>query len=191
MPARLVVLASGTGTLLQSLIEAASAGTLDARIVAVGSDDPSAMALDRARDVGIPVFTLVPTDFPDRAAWNDALTTQVAAYEPSWVVCAGFMRILGPAFVTRFRGRIVNTHPALLPSFPGAHAVRDAVAHGVKVTGCTVHLVDDGVDTGPILAQRALAIHPGEDEADLHERIKELERPLLVQTLALLIGEDE
>ena len=191
MPARLVVLASGTGTLLQSLIEAVGTGALDAQIVAVGSDDASAMALDRARDAGIPVFTMVPADFPDRTAWNAALTERVAASEPSWVVCAGFMRILGPAFVTRFRGRIVNTHPALLPSFPGAHAVRDTLTHGVKVTGCTVHLVDDGVDTGPILAQRALPIHPGEDQAALHERIKELERPLLVETLALLIGEDE
>jgi phosphoribosylglycinamide formyltransferase-1 len=159
--------------------------------VAVGSDDASAMALDRARDAGIPVFSLAPAEFPDRAAWNEALTEMVASFEPDWVVCAGFMRILGPAFVAEFRGRIVNTHPALLPSFPGAHAVRDALAHGVKVTGCTVHLVDDGVDTGPILAQRALAIGPDENEADLHERIKELERPLLVQTLALLIGEDE
>jgi phosphoribosylglycinamide formyltransferase 1 len=189
--ARLVVLASGTGTLLQSLIDAIAGHGLDAQLVAVGSDDASAMALDRARDAGIPVFSLAPAEFPDRAAWNEALTEMVASFEPDWVVCAGFMRILGPAFVAEFRGRIVNTHPALLPSFPGAHAVRDALAHGVKVTGCTVHLVDDGVDTGPILAQRALAIGPDENEADLHERIKELERPLLVQTLALLIGEDE
>ena len=191
MPARLVVLASGTGTLLQSVIDAIASGSLDARIVAVGSDDAAAAALDRARAAGIPEFTEVPAAYPDRAAWNDALTERVAAYDPDWVVCAGFMRILGPGFVAAFRGRIVNTHPALLPSFPGTHAVRDAMAHGVKVTGCTVHLVDDGVDTGPILAQQALTIAPGEDEAALHERIKEMERPLLVRTLAQLIGDNE
>lgn len=191
MPARLVVLASGTGTLLQSLIDATASGTLDARLVAVGSDDPTAMALQRAQSAGIDTFTTVPSDHPDRDAWNRALTARVTDLHPDWVVCAGFMRILGPGFVAAFPGRIVNTHPALLPSFPGAHAVRDALAHGVKVTGCTVHLVDDGVDTGPILAQRALAIVPGEDEATLHERIKELERRQLVQTLAQLIGENE
>ena len=191
MPARLVVLASGAGTLLQSLIAATQSGSLDAEVVAVGSDDPTAQALARARASGIPTFSVALVDHPSREAWNDALAEQVASFSPDWIVSAGFMRILGPGFVDAFRGRIVNTHPALLPSFPGAHAVRDALAHGVKVTGCTVHLVDDGVDTGPILAQRALAILPGEDEAALHERIKELERPLLAQTLAQLIGENE
>jgi len=191
VPARLVVLASGTGTLLQSLIDAIASGALNARLVGVGSDDPAAMALSRAREAGVPAFTIVPADHADRAAWNRALTAHVVDLHPDWVVCAGFMRILGPDFVAAFPGRIVNTHPALLPSFPGAHAVRDALAHGVKVTGCTVHLVDDGVDTGPILAQRALAVVPGEDEATLHERIKELERQQLVQTLAELIGENE
>jgi phosphoribosylglycinamide formyltransferase-1 len=191
VPARLVVLASGAGTLLQSLIAATQSGSLDAEVVAVGSDDPTAQALARARASGIPTFSVALVDHPSREAWNDALAEQVASFSPDWIVSAGFMRILGPGFVDAFRGRIVNTHPALLPSFPGAHAVRDALAHGVKVTGCTVHLVDDGVDTGPILAQRALAILPGEDEAALHERIKELERPLLAQTLAQLIGENE
>ena len=114
------------------------------------------------------------------------LADAVAAHDPDWVVCAGFMRILGPAFVSRFAGRIVNTHPALLPSFPGAHGVRDALAYGVKVTGCTVHLVDDGVDTGPVLAQAAVSVEPDDDEATLHERIKTVERGLLVETVSAL-----
>lgn len=190
MSARLVVLASGSGTLLQALIDATASGDLDARIVAVGSDVPAVAALDRAALAGIPCFVEEPSAHADRAAWNDALTARVAALDPDWVVSAGFMRILGAAFVDAFPGRIINTHPALLPAFPGAHAVRDALAYGVTVTGCTVHLVDHGVDTGPILAQRAVAILPGEDESALHERIKEVERPLLVETLARLIGEN-
>lgn len=189
MPARLVVLASGSGTLLQSLIDATASGKLAAQIVAVGSDAPGVLALSRADDAGIPVFVQEPMAYATRADWNEALTERVAGFAPDWVVSAGFMRILGPVFVDTFDGRIVNTHPALLPSFPGAHAVRDALAAGVTVTGCTVHLVDHGVDTGPILAQRALDILPGESEADLHERIKQIERPLLVETLATLIGE--
>jgi phosphoribosylglycinamide formyltransferase-1 len=186
--ARLVVLASGSGTLLQSLIDAVASGQLDASIVAVGSDVPDATALERAQRAGIPTFVEQPSDFADRAGWNAALTARVRAAEPDWVVSAGFMRILGPDFVDSFPGRIINTHPALLPSFAGAHGVRDALAHGVKVTGCTVHLVDHGVDTGPILAQRAVDVLPDDDEASLHERIKEIERPLLVDTLAALIG---
>jgi phosphoribosylglycinamide formyltransferase-1 len=186
--ARLVVLASGSGTLLQSLIDAVASRRLDASIVAVGSDVPDATALERAQRAGIPTFVEQPSDFADRAGWNAALTARVRAAEPDWVVSAGFMRILGPDFVDSFPGRIINTHPALLPSFAGAHGVRDALAHGVKVTGCTVHLVDHGVDTGPILAQRAVDVLPDDDEASLHERIKEIERPLLVDTLAALIG---
>jgi phosphoribosylglycinamide formyltransferase 1 len=146
------------------------------------------MALVRAEGSGIPTFVEVPADYPDRAAWDSAMTSQVRAFDPDWIVSAGFMRILGPGFVDAYAGRIVNTHPALLPSFPGAHAVRDALAHGVQVTGCTVHLVDHGVDTGPILAQRAVDVRPGDDETTLHERIKQVERPLLVETLARLIG---
>jgi phosphoribosylglycinamide formyltransferase-1 len=146
-------------------------------------------ALARAEDADIPVFVQEPMAYADRADWNLALTERTIGFAPDWVVSAGFMRILGPVFVDAFAGRIINTHPALLPAFPGAHAVRDALAHGVKVTGCTVHLVDHGVDTGPILAQRAVEILPHEDEANLHERIKAVERPLLVETLARLIGE--
>ena len=190
MPARIVVLASGSGTLLQALIDAVSAGRLDLDIVAVGSDVPGVMALTRAEDAGIEVFVQEPMAYANREDWNIALTERVTGFAPDWVVSAGFMRILGPVFVDAFPGRILNTHPALLPSFPGAHAVRDALSHGVKVTGCTVHLVDHGVDTGPIIAQRAVEVLPDDDEASLHERIKVIERELLVQTLADLTGGD-
>ena len=190
MPARLVVLASGSGTLLQSLIDAIAQGRLAAGIAAVGSDTPGVGALARAEDAGIPVFVQEPRAYATRDDWNLALTERVTGFEPDWVVSAGFMRILGPGFVDAFPGRILNTHPALLPAFPGAHGVRDALAYGVKVTGCTVHLVDHGVDTGPILAQRPVAVLPGDDEAALHERIKVVERTLLVETLATLIGGD-
>jgi phosphoribosylglycinamide formyltransferase-1 len=187
--ARLVVLASGSGTLLQSLLDACATGDLPAAVVLVGSDVTDCPALGRAAAAGVASFACTPGDFETREAWNASLAATVGAADPDWVVSAGFMRILGPAFVERFDGRILNTHPALLPSFPGAHAVRDALAHGVKVTGCTVHLVDHGVDTGPILAQRAVAVLPGDNEAALHERIKETERRLLVDTLSTLIGE--
>jgi len=185
---RIVVLASGSGTLLQALIDAVQSEALDVAIAAVGSDVPGVMALTRAEDAGIPVFVQEPMAYATRDDWNAALTERVASFAPDWVVSAGFMRILGPEFVDAFAGRILNTHPALLPSFPGAHAVRDALAHGVKVTGCTVHLVDHGVDTGPIIAQRAVQVLPDDDEATLHERIKIVERELLVQTLAALTG---
>ena len=188
MAARIVVLASGSGTLLQALIDAARSDALDVDITAVGSDVPGVLALSRAEDAGIPVFVQEPMAYATRDDWNAALTERVASFAPDWVVSAGFMRILGPEFVDTFAGRILNTHPALLPSFPGAHAVRDALAHGVKVTGCTVHLVDHGVDTGPIIAQRAVEVLPDDDEASLHERIKVVERELLVQTLAALTG---
>lgn len=191
MSTRVVVLASGSGTLLQSLIDAAADGRLAADIVAVGSDVPGIMALTRAEQAGIPVFVERPADHPDRPAWDAALLTRLRDVDPDWVVSAGFMRILGASVVDAFPGRIVNTHPALLPAFAGAHGVRDALRYGVKVTGCTVHIVDHGVDTGPILAQRAVEVLPGDDEASLHERIKEVERTLLVETLAQLIGENQ
>ena len=182
--ARLVVLVSGSGSNLQALLQAATDPRFPAAVVAVGADVADSCALVRATAAEIPAFVVAPGDHADRAAWNDALADAVAAHEPDWVVCAGFMRILGPAFVQRFAGRIVNTHPALLPSFPGAHGVRDALASGVKVSGCTVHLVDDGVDTGPILAQVSVAVRPDDDETSLHERIKTVERKLLVETVA-------
>lgn len=183
---RLVVLVSGSGSNLQALLDAAEDPRYPAEVVAVGADVPDAYGLERAAGAGVTSFVVEPKAYADRAAWTAALADAVAAHEPDWVVCAGFMRILGPAFVQRFAGRIVNTHPALLPSFPGAHGVRDALAYGVKVTGCTVHLVDEGVDTGPVLAQAAVAVEPDDDEASLHERIKTVERELLVETVAAL-----
>lgn len=182
-PATVVVLASGTGSLLRALLDAASAPGYPAAIVAVGVDRECA-ATGHADAAGIPHFRVALPDFPDRAAWDAALTAAVAAHEPDLVVSAGFMKILGPAFLERFGGRIINTHPALLPAFPGAHGVRDALAYGVKVTGSTVHLVDAGVDTGPILAQEPVPVWPGDDESTLHERIKVVERRLLADVVA-------
>ncbi|MGI4895202.1 MAG: phosphoribosylglycinamide formyltransferase [Janthinobacterium lividum] len=183
MPARVLVLASGSGSTLQALLDADAAGFV---VVAVGSDKPGAAALDRARCAGVETFTVVPGEHPDRVAWDSALAAAVAGFAPDLVVLAGFMRIVGAPLLDAFAGRIVNTHPALLPSFPGAHAVRDALAHGVSITGCTVHLVDAGVDTGPILDQAAVRVLPGDDEASLHERIKDHERELLVDVVGRL-----
>ncbi len=183
-PARLVVLASGTGSLLSSLLEAA-AGDYPGRVVAVGADR-ACPALDVAAAASIPSFQVRLGDHPDRAAWDRALTEAVAQHAPDLVVSAGFMKIFGQQFLSRFEGRIVNTHPALLPAFPGAHAVPDAIDYGVRVTGCTVHLVDSGVDTGPILAQEAVAVYEDDTAETLHERIKDVERRLLVDVLAAL-----
>jgi formyltetrahydrofolate-dependent phosphoribosylglycinamide formyltransferase len=181
---RIVVLVSGSGTLLQAILDAKPAD-----VVAVGADRGGIEGLARAERAGVPAFVVRLADHPDRAAWDAALTEAVVAHEPDLVVSAGFMKILGPAFLDRFAGRVLNTHPALLPAFPGTHAVADALAYGVKVTGCTVHLVDAGVDTGPILAQEAVAVRPGEDEAALHERIKVVERRLLVDVIARISRE--
>jgi phosphoribosylglycinamide formyltransferase-1 len=183
---RLVVLVSGSGTNLQALLDASDDPTYPAEVVAVGADNPGAFGLVRAADAGLATFVVAPAEHVDRAAWDAALVAAIIEHEPDWVVCAGFMRILGPAVVERFHGRVVNTHPALLPSFPGAHGVRDALAYGVTVTGCTVHLVDEGVDTGPVLAQRAIEVAPDDDESSLHDRIKTVERALLVETVAAL-----
>jgi phosphoribosylglycinamide formyltransferase-1 len=183
-PARLVVLASGTGSLLQSLLDAA-VGDYPARVVAVGVDR-SCPAEQIAAAAGIPSYRVAVGDYPDRPAWDDAVADATGRHAPDLIVSAGFMKILGPVFLARFPGRVINTHPALLPAFPGAHAVPEALAYGVKVTGCTVHLVDAGVDTGPILAQRAVEVLDGDDEASLHERIKVVERRLLVEVLAVL-----
>jgi formyltetrahydrofolate-dependent phosphoribosylglycinamide formyltransferase len=185
-PASVVVLVSGSGTLLQALLDAAARPGYPAKIGAVGADRAGIEGLARADRAGVATFVVRIGDHPDRAAWDAALTEAVAAYAPDLVVSAGFMKILGPAFLERFAGRVLNTHPALLPAFPGAHAVADAVAYGVKVTGCTVHLVDAGVDTGPIVAQRAVSVAPGEDVDTLHERIKVVERALLVDVVARL-----
>ncbi|WP_343602738.1 phosphoribosylglycinamide formyltransferase [Mycobacterium sp.] len=181
-PARVVVLASGSGSLLAALLDAA-VGDYPARVVAVGADrDCRAAAVAAA--AAVPAFTVRLADHPGRDAWDAALTAATAAHTPDLVVSAGFMKILGRQFLSNFAGRIVNTHPALLPAFPGAHGVAEALAHGVKITGCTVHLVDAGTDTGPILAQRAVPVFDDDDEATLHERIKVVERRLLVDVVA-------
>lgn len=187
-PARLVVLVSGSGTNLQALLDAIGddPGGYGARIVAVGADRDGTGGLERAERAGIPTFVCKLKDHATRAEWDGALAAAVAEHRPDLVVSAGFMKIVGPAFLAAFGGRFVNTHPALLPSFPGAHGVRDALAYGVKVTGCTVHFVDDGVDTGPIIAQGVVEVaeeDTPEGEAALHERIKEVERSLLVEAV--------
>jgi phosphoribosylglycinamide formyltransferase-1 len=183
-PVGIVVLVSGSGTLLQALLDASADPACGVRIVAVGADRDDIEGLRRAERAGIETFVCRVRDFPDRVAWDDALAAEIASRAPDFVVTAGFMKILGPATL---RDRtILNTHPALLPSFPGAHAVRDALAHGVKVTGTTAHLVDAGVDTGPILAQRAVEVRDGDTEESLHERIKVQERELLVELVGAL-----
>ena len=186
IPTRVVVLVSGTGTLLQALLDAAGPD-YPALVVAVGADRAGAAALRRAADRDLPTFVVELACHPDRASWDAALTEAVVAHQPDLVVTAGFMKILGPAFLDRFGGRIVNTHPALLPAFPGPHPVADALAYGVQVTGATMHLVDAGVDTGPILAQRAVEVLPGDTEQRLHERIKVVERRMLVEVVAELV----
>jgi phosphoribosylglycinamide formyltransferase-1 len=178
----LVVLASGTGSLLASLLDAAT-GDYPARVVAVGVDR-DCRAVEIATEASLPTFTVRLADHPDRAAWDAALTAAVAAHTPDLIVSAGFMKILGPQFLTQFCGRTLNTHPTLLPAFPGAHGVAEALAYGVKVTGCTVHLVDAGTDTGPILAQQPIPVLDDDDEQTLHERIKVTERRLLVDVVA-------
>ncbi len=183
-PAAAVVLVSGSGTLLQALIDASLDPAYGVRIAAVGADREDIEGLRRADRAGIETFVCRVRDFPDRGAWDEALAAEIASRAPDFVVTAGFMKILGPATL---RDRtILNTHPALLPSFPGAHAVRDALAHGVRVTGTTAHLVDAGIDTGPILAQRAVEVRDDDTEETLHERIKVQERALLVDLVGAL-----
>ncbi|MEI4272380.1 phosphoribosylglycinamide formyltransferase [Klenkia sp. LSe6-5] len=181
-PARVVVLLSGAGSLCAALL-AADAPSFD--VVAVGADR-RAPGLVAARERAVPTFVVPLGDHPDRAAWDTALAAEIAVHRPDWVVSAGFMKLFGPAVLAAFGGRLLNTHPALLPAFPGAHAVRDALAAGVTTTGATVHLVDAGVDTGPVVAQVPVPVLPGDDEARLHERIKTVERALLVDTLVSL-----
>jgi formyltetrahydrofolate-dependent phosphoribosylglycinamide formyltransferase len=168
---------------LQALIDATAGSDYPVRVVAVGADRLGVEGLARAERATIPNFTVSLANHPDRESWDVALADAVAAYRPDLVVSAGFRKILGPAFLAAFGGRILNTHPALLPSFPGAHPVADALNHGVKVTGATVHLVDEGVDTGPIVAQHAVDVEPGDTVETLHERIKVAERRMLVEVV--------
>jgi phosphoribosylglycinamide formyltransferase 1 len=187
MSARLVVLVSGAGTNLQALLDACADPGYGAQVVAVGADRGGAPALDRAGRAGVPSFVHRVTDYPDRADWDQALTASCAGAQPDLIVLAGFMKLVGKDFLATFGGRVINTHPALLPAFPGMHGVRDALEHGVKLAGCTVFLVDAGTDTGPVLAQAAVPVLDDDDEATLHERIKVTERGLLVETVGRMV----
>ena len=176
---RLVILASGSGTLAQAIFDA----HLEADIVAVISDQPDAAVLDRSHKAHIETFTIPMLS--DRTEWDRELETLIAALKPDLVVSAGFMRILSERITSRFK--IINSHPALLPLYPGAHAVRDALAAGATETGTTIHWVDAGVDTGQVIAQERVEILPGDTEESLHERIKIVERGLIVATIAALL----
>jgi phosphoribosylglycinamide formyltransferase-1 len=177
---RLVVLISGTGTLLQALIDAAADPRFGAVVVAVGSDRPGVEGLARAERAGIPTFVHRLVKGTDRTDWDRGLTAAVAAYQPDLVVSAGFLKLVGPDFLAAFGGRMINTHPALLPAFPGIHGPRDAIAYGVQVSGATVFLVDSGVDTGVILAQEPVRVADDDTVETLHEKIKIVERRLLL-----------
>lgn len=181
MTYRVLVLVSGSGTLFQALADHL-VGRRDVELVAVGSDR-ECEGLDRARALNLPTFALPLAKGADRSQWDAELTELVASYRPDLVVSAGFMKLLGAHFLARFAGRTINTHPALLPSFPGMHGARDALEHGVRVTGATVFLVDDGVDTGRILAQGAVSVEDDDTVESLHERIKIVERRLLVEVV--------
>jgi phosphoribosylglycinamide formyltransferase 1 len=183
----LLVLVSGTGSILQALLDACAADGYGATIVAVGADRDGTGGAARAEAAGIPTFVRRVADFPDRAGWDQALTAACAGYEPDLIVAAGFLKLVGADFLATFGGRMINTHPALLPSFPGLRSVRDALAHGVTVTGCSVILVDAGVDSGPILGQQAVPVLADDDEASLHERIKVAERSLVVDTIGRMV----
>jgi phosphoribosylglycinamide formyltransferase-1 len=183
----IVVLVSGSGTNLQALVDASADPSYGLRIAAVGADRGDIEGLARARRAGIPTFVCRVADFATRADWDDALASQVAAYSPRLVVLAGFMKMTGEAFLRQFGGRTVNTHPALLPSFPGVHGPQDALDYGVKLTGCTLLVVDAGIDTGPIVAQRAVEVHDDDTVEILHERIKTAERQMLVDYVGRMV----
>ena len=178
---------SGTGTNLQALLDACADPSYGARVVAVGADRKDIEGLARAERAGVPTFVLRVPDYPSREDWDNALADAVGEHAPDLVVLAGFMKLVGPAFLQRFGDRTVNTHPALSPSFPGMHGPRDALAYGVKVTGCTLFIVDDGVDTGPIVAQRVVEVLDDDDETTLHERIKGAEREMLVEAVGRMV----
>lgn len=178
-----VVLISGSGSNLRAILEACASGALDARVVAVGADNHCA-GLDHAREFSVPTFVVEPAAYANREAWGEAFLAEIQGHHPDLVVSAGLMRILPANVVRALSPHLINTHPALLPNFPGAHAVRDALAAGVAETGITVHIIDEGVDTGPIIQQARVPIHPGDTEAVLHERIKQVERVLIVDVIA-------
>ncbi len=188
-PARLVVLVSGAGTNLQALLDATRDPAYGASVVAVGADREDIEGLGRAEKAGIPTFVRKVPDSTTRGEWDLILTDTVATFEPDLVVLAGFMKLVGPEFLGRFAGRVVNTHPALCPSFPGTSGPADALSYGVKVTGATLFVVDAGVDTGPIIAQTVVPVEDDDDVASLHERIKVAERTMLVETVGRIARE--
>ena len=189
MAARLVVLVSGAGSNLQALLDACADPTYGATVVAVGADRPGIEGLARAERAGADTFVVRVGDFADRADWDAALTDRVAAYEPDLVISAGFLKLVGPTFLAAFGGRYLNTHNALLPAFPGIHGPRDALAYGVKLAGATLFLVDEGVDTGAIIAQVAVPVLDDDTEESLSERIKQAERPQLVEYVGRMVRE--
>ncbi|NNC11770.1 phosphoribosylglycinamide formyltransferase [Planctomonas sp. JC2975] len=179
----LVVLVSGQGSNLRSLLEASQDAQFPARVVAVGSDRDDAGGLQVAEDFGIPTFTVAFSSFGDRAEWGDAVLEQIRQWKPDLVILSGFMRLFPPRVVDALSPHMINTHPAFLPEFPGAHGVRDALAAGVGQTGASVIIVDNGVDSGPIIARERVPVLPGDTEASLHDRIKIVERRLLIQSV--------
>jgi phosphoribosylglycinamide formyltransferase-1 len=188
-PARLVVLVSGAGTNLQALIDACADPAYGARVVAVGADRDDIEGLARAERAGIPTFVRKLGQSSSREHWDLTLADTVAAFEPDVVVLAGFMKLVGATFLQRFPDRVLNTHPALCPAFPGTSGPADALAYGVKVTGATLFVVDEGVDTGPIVAQVAVPVEDDDDAGSLHERIKVAERQMLVDTVGRMARE--
>ena len=183
------MLVSGAGTNLQALLDATSDPAYGARVVAVGADRDGTLGVDRADRAGIPTFVRKVGQFTSREHWDRAMADTVAAFEPDLVVSAGFMKLAGEEFLARFAGRYVNTHPALLPAFPGMHGAADALEHGVKVTGATLFVVDGGVDTGPIVAQTVVPVADDDDVESLHERIKAAERAMLVESVGRIARE--
>lgn len=188
-PARLVVLVSGSGTNLQALLDACAEASYGAQVVAVGADRDGIEGLTRADAAGVPTFTAKVKDYTSRDHWDRALADRVAAFEPDVVVLAGFMKLVGTAFLDAFGGRTVNTHPALSPSFPGMYGPREALEYGVKVTGATLFIVDAGVDTGAIVAQTPVEVRDDDTEQTLHERIKVAERAMLVDAVGKMARE--
>lgn len=188
-PVPVVVLVSGTGSLLQAILDACRDPAYGVWVAAVGSDRAGTLGERRAARCGIPTFVCSVRDHPTRAAWDASLTAQVAAYDPALVVSAGFLKLAGPSFLARFGGRYLNSHNALLPAFPGIHGPADALAHGVKVTGATLFVVDEGVDTGAIVAQVAVPVLDDDTVDTLTERIKQAERPQLVDALGRMARE--
>lgn len=188
-PARLVVLVSGAGTNLQALLDAAADPAYGATVVAVGADREGTEGLARAERAGIPTFVRQVSHFETREGWDRAVTEVVSRFDPDLVVSAGFLKLAGRTFLDAFERRYVNTHPALLPAFPGMHGAADALAYGVKVTGATLFVVDAGVDTGPIVAQTAVPVEDDDTVESLHERIKVAERAMLVHAVGRMARE--